>query len=49
VQIHSNAIVHPNAKLADDVVVGPFCVVGEHVTLGKGTRLLSHVTVEGWT
>ena len=22
---------------------------GEHVTLGKGTRLLSHVTVEGWT
>ena len=48
-QIHPNAIVHPKAKLADDVVVGPFCVVGEHVTLGKGTRLLSHVTVEGWT
>ena len=49
VQIHPNAIVHPKAKLADDVLVGPFCVVGEHVTLGKGTRLLSHVTVEGWT
>jgi len=49
VQIHPNAIVHPKAKLADDVVVGPFCVVGEYVTLGKGTRLLSHVTVEGWT
>ena len=29
--------------------VGPFCVVGEYVTIGKGTRLLSHVTVEGWT
>ena len=48
-QIHPHAIVHPKAKLADDVVVGPFCVVGEHVTLGKGTRLLSHVTVDGWT
>ncbi|HSA64933.1 MAG TPA: acyl-ACP--UDP-N-acetylglucosamine O-acyltransferase [Nitrospira sp.] len=48
-QIHPHAIVHPKAQLADDVVVGPFCVVGEHVTLGKGTRLLSHVSVEGWT
>jgi UDP-N-acetylglucosamine acyltransferase len=49
VQIHPQAIVHPKAKLADDVAVGPFCIVGEHVTIGKGTRLLSHVTVEGWT
>lgn len=48
-QIHSTAIVHPKANLADDVEVGPFCVVGEHVTIGKGTRLLSHVTIEGWT
>lgn len=48
-QIHPQAIVHPQAKLADDVVVGPYCMVGEHVTIGKGTRLLSHVTVEGWT
>ena len=25
-QIHSTAIVHPKASLADDVEVGPFCV-----------------------
>jgi UDP-N-acetylglucosamine acyltransferase len=49
VQIHSTAIVHPKASLADDVEVGPFCLIGEHVTIGKGTRLLSHVTVDGWT
>jgi len=49
VQIHSTAIVHPKASLADDVVVGPFCMVGEHVRIGKGTRLLSHVAVDGWT
>ena len=48
-QIHSTAIVHPKASLADDVEVGPFCLIGEHVTIGKGTRLLSHVTVDGWT
>ena len=48
-QIHATAIVHSGAKLADGVVIGPFCVVGEHVSIGKGTRLLSHVTVDGWT
>ncbi len=48
-QIHSSAIVHPKARLADDVEVGPFCLIGEHVTIGRGTRLLSHVTVDGWT
>jgi len=49
VQIHPTAIVHAKAGLADDVVIGPFCLVGEHVTIGKGTRLLSHVSIEGWT
>jgi UDP-N-acetylglucosamine acyltransferase len=49
VQIHSTAIVHPKANLADDVEIGPFCVIGEHVTIGQGTRLWSHVTVAGWT
>ncbi len=47
--IHPTAIVHPKAQLASDVSIGPYCVVGEHVTIGKGTRLLSHVAVEGWT
>ncbi|MEW6247817.1 MAG: acyl-ACP--UDP-N-acetylglucosamine O-acyltransferase [Nitrospirota bacterium] len=47
--IHPTAVVHPKAELAEDVVVGPFCVVGEHVKIGRGTRLMSHVCVEGWT
>jgi UDP-N-acetylglucosamine acyltransferase len=49
VKIHPTAIVHPKAKLADGVEVGPFCVIGEHVSIGKGTRLLSHITIDGWT
>ncbi len=48
-EIHPTAVIHPNAKLADDVVIGPFSVVGEHVEIGPGTRLVSHVSVEGWT
>lgn len=48
-QIHPSAIVHPKAELAADVVVGPFCHVGEHVKIGKGTRLISHVSLDGWT
>jgi UDP-N-acetylglucosamine acyltransferase len=49
VKIHPTAIVDPKAKLDGDVEVGPFCVIGEHVTIGKGTRLLSHATIDGWT
>lgn len=47
--ISSLADVHPQAKLADDVEVGPFCVVGPHVTIGAGTRLESHVSITGHT
>ncbi len=49
VKIHPTAIVHPKASLDSDVEIGPFCVVGEHVVIGKGSRLLSHVNVDGWT
>lgn len=47
--IHPTAHVHPAAKLAKGVIVGPFCVVDEHVTIGANTRLVSHVVVTGHT
>ncbi len=43
--IHPTAIVHPDAQLADDVVVGPFCIIEADVQVGRGTQLLSHVTL----
>jgi len=43
------AIVEDGARLADDVTIGPFCVVGANVTIGAGTRLVSHVSVVGRT
>lgn len=48
-QIHPSAVVDSRAELADDVVVGPFSLVGPHVRIGAGTVLRSHVVVEGRT
>lgn len=48
-EIHPLAVVDPNAQLADDVRVGPFCHIGPKVTIGTGCRLISHVTVIGRT
>ncbi len=47
--IHPTAIVHPDAKIGEEVQIGPYCVVGEHVTLGAGTRLHPHALVDGRT
>jgi UDP-N-acetylglucosamine acyltransferase len=48
-QIHPTAIVAPGAMLADDVVVGPYCIVGENVVLAAGVTLRSHAVVDGRT
>ncbi|HLL88501.1 MAG TPA: acyl-ACP--UDP-N-acetylglucosamine O-acyltransferase [Tepidisphaeraceae bacterium] len=48
-EISPLASVDPRAELADDVVVGPFCVVGPHVRLGAGCVLQNSVTLTGHT
>jgi UDP-N-acetylglucosamine acyltransferase len=45
--VHPTALVDPGARLADDVAVGPFCVVGPGVELGPGCRLLGRVALHG--
>lgn len=47
--IHPLSYVHPDAKLAEDVEVGPFCYVERAVEIGAGTRLDSHVTIKSGT
>lgn len=48
--IHSTAIVHPNAKLGKDVIVGPpGAVIGENVEIGDGTKIGANVVIGGWT
>ena len=48
-KIHHFSLVDPSAELADDVVVGPFCVIGPKVKIGAGTELISHVNILGNT
>lgn len=46
---HESAIVDPNAQIADDVDIGPYCIVGPKVKLGPGCSLLHHVAITGNT
>ncbi|CAE7595088.1 lpxA [Symbiodinium microadriaticum] len=47
--IHQTALVDEAADIADDVTIGPYCVVGPKVSLSAGVTLKSHVVVEGNT
>jgi UDP-N-acetylglucosamine acyltransferase len=48
-QVHPTAIIDPAARLGDDVNVGPYCIVGPDVRIGKGCELISHVVIAGRT
>jgi UDP-N-acetylglucosamine acyltransferase len=48
-RIDPTARVEDGASVAADAVIGPFCLVGANVTIGPGTRLVSHVNVVGHT
>jgi UDP-N-acetylglucosamine acyltransferase len=47
--IHSTAIVHPTARIASTADIGPYCIIGEEVEIGAGTRLMANVYAEGPT
>ncbi|MFO1390279.1 acyl-ACP--UDP-N-acetylglucosamine O-acyltransferase [Cellvibrio sp.] len=47
--IDSRAIIHPSAKLAANVQVGPWSIIGPEVEIGEGTIVDSHVVVKGPT
>jgi UDP-N-acetylglucosamine acyltransferase len=48
-KIDPHAIVSPKAELADDVVVGPFAVIGDGVRLGARTTVGPHAVIDGPT
>ena len=47
--IADTACIDPRAEIADDVEVGPYCVIGPDVKIGRGTRLIAHVCIHGLT
>ena len=48
-KVHPTAIVHPHAKLASSVTVGPYSLIGENVELGEDSEVMSHCVLEGNT
>ncbi|MDR1366514.1 MAG: UDP-3-O-(3-hydroxymyristoyl)glucosamine N-acyltransferase [Puniceicoccales bacterium] len=36
-EIHSSAIIHPTAKLAQNISIGPYAIIEEHASIGKNT------------
>jgi UDP-N-acetylglucosamine acyltransferase len=47
--IADTACVDPRAEIADDVEIGPYCIIGPDVKIGHGTRLIAHVCLMGIT
>ena len=47
--IHPTAVVDRGAEIADDAQIGPYCVIGPHVTIGEGCCLRPHVHLTGHT
>jgi UDP-N-acetylglucosamine acyltransferase len=47
--IADTACIDPRADIADDVEIGPYCVVGPDVKIGRGTRLIAQVCLFGHT
>src|SRR5215471_722500 len=48
-RIHETAVVDRRAEIDSDVEVGPYSIVSGCVKIGKGSRIKSHVVIEGRT
>lgn len=47
--ISEHAVIHPSAKLAQGVTVGPGTIIGADVEIGEGTWVGPHVVIQGPT
>jgi UDP-N-acetylglucosamine acyltransferase len=43
--IHPTAVIHKNTKIAGDVEIGPYTIIGENVQIGKGCKIFSHAVI----
>src|SRR5262249_36304248 len=47
--IHSTAIVHPGAEIADGVDIGPYAIIGADVKIGPASSVGAHAVISGHT
>jgi UDP-N-acetylglucosamine acyltransferase len=43
--IHPTAIVHPNARIGENVVIGPFSIIEDKVEIGSDTVIQTHIRI----
>lgn len=48
-KIHQTALIHQKAEIDDGVEIGPYSVIKKGVRIGRNTKLISHVIVDGNT
>ncbi len=44
-KIHPSSVLSPDVEIADDVEIGPYCLIQGKVKIGKGTFIEGHVTL----
>ena len=47
--IDSSSIISNKANIHPDVIIGPFCIIGDDVEIDEGTNILSHSVIKGPT
>ena len=46
---HPSSIISENSKIHESTYIGPYCVIGDNVIIGKNNKLISHVSILGNT
>ena len=47
--IHPTALIHPSARIGNDVEIGPYCIIKEHATIGDGCHVEGHAVIGSYT
>ena len=47
--IHPTAVIDPKAEIESEVEVGPYVVIEGRVKVKRGTRIMAHAYLTGWT
>ena len=47
--IHQTAIISPKAKIPENTKIGPYCIIGDRVSIEEGCELISNVHLSGNT
>ena len=47
--IHPTAVIDPRAEIHQEAEIGPYVIIDGQVKIGRGTRVMAHAYLTGWT